>query len=161
MSLSARAYSQQRKKEWHLYHRLVAQCPLNEATIDWLKANGKHYRSQTLADFNVHQGVLQRFDKEAGPGSRGFVCADPCIIIQVGPIHRCYRYLRPKDERWHVVPAGYGAQWLGDLSQPDWWWFNVRASNTEPLLRLNLEASNSALMNTKRDELIAILGEPE
>ena len=32
----------------------------------------------------------------------------------------------------------------GDLGDPDWWWFNVRASNTEPLLRLNLEAKSPA-----------------
>ncbi|MDZ4774856.1 MAG: phosphomannomutase/phosphoglucomutase [Planctomycetota bacterium] len=50
---------------------------------------------------------------------------------------------------------------FGDLGQPEWWWFNVRASNTEPLLRLNLEASNSALRDRRRDEIVALLGEPE
>ena len=49
----------------------------------------------------------------------------------------------------------------GELSDPEWWWFNVRASNTEPLLRLNLEASSPALMADKRAELIGLLGEPE
>ncbi|MEM7516342.1 MAG: phosphomannomutase/phosphoglucomutase, partial [Planctomycetota bacterium] len=48
----------------------------------------------------------------------------------------------------------------GDLGDPSWWWFNVRASNTEPLLRLNLEASNEALRDEKRAELIALLGDP-
>jgi len=33
------------------------------------------------------------------------------------------------------------------------WWFNVRASNTEPLLRLNLEAKNKDLMHAKFEEL--------
>jgi phosphomannomutase len=33
------------------------------------------------------------------------------------------------------------------------WWFNVRPSNTEPLLRLNLEADTQPLMEQKRDEL--------
>lgn len=49
----------------------------------------------------------------------------------------------------------------GDLGDPEWWWFNVRASNTEPLLRLNLEASSSQLRDQKRDQLVAILGTPE
>ncbi|MBL8860632.1 MAG: phosphomannomutase/phosphoglucomutase [Planctomycetes bacterium] len=49
----------------------------------------------------------------------------------------------------------------GDLGQPSWWWFNVRASNTEPLLRLNLEASSPAERDRRRDELVALLGEPE
>jgi phosphomannomutase len=34
------------------------------------------------------------------------------------------------------------------------WWFNVRASNTEPLVRLNVEAKTAALMEAKRDELL-------
>jgi phosphomannomutase len=37
------------------------------------------------------------------------------------------------------------------------WWFNVRPSNTEPLLRLNVEANNRALMERKRDELLAFI----
>ncbi len=38
------------------------------------------------------------------------------------------------------------------------WWFNVRCSNTEPLVRLNLESTRSAEeMETKRDELLALI----
>ena len=37
------------------------------------------------------------------------------------------------------------------------WWFNVRSSNTEPLLRLNLEALTLELMEQKRDEVIALI----
>lgn len=37
------------------------------------------------------------------------------------------------------------------------WWFNVRPSNTEPLLRLNVEARDRALMEQKRDELLAFI----
>lgn len=33
------------------------------------------------------------------------------------------------------------------------WWFNVRKSNTEPVLRLNLEARSEELMTAKRDEV--------
>ena len=39
------------------------------------------------------------------------------------------------------------------------WWFNVRASNTEPLLRLIVEADTRELMEAKRDELLAIIRE--
>ncbi|HEY4412702.1 MAG TPA: phosphomannomutase/phosphoglucomutase [Gaiellaceae bacterium] len=37
------------------------------------------------------------------------------------------------------------------------WHFNVRPSNTEPLLRLNLEARSKELMEQKRDEVLAII----
>ncbi|HED64937.1 MAG TPA: phosphomannomutase/phosphoglucomutase [Planctomycetes bacterium] len=49
---------------------------------------------------------------------------------------------------------------FGTVDDPEWWWFNVRASNTEPLLRLNLEASSEELMNERRAELVAMLGDP-
>ena len=37
------------------------------------------------------------------------------------------------------------------------WWFNVRPSNTEPLLRLNVEANSKELMEQKRDEVLAFI----
>ena len=37
------------------------------------------------------------------------------------------------------------------------WWFNVRASNTEPLLRLNVEADTATNMAAHRDELLALI----
>jgi phosphomannomutase len=37
------------------------------------------------------------------------------------------------------------------------WWFNVRPSNTEPLLRLNLEADSEELMKEKKEELLDII----
>jgi phosphomannomutase len=42
------------------------------------------------------------------------------------------------------------------VEYPDWH-FNVRPSNTEPLLRLNLEAKTKELMEKKRDEVVALI----
>ncbi|REK86035.1 phosphomannomutase/phosphoglucomutase [Streptomyces inhibens] len=39
----------------------------------------------------------------------------------------------------------------------DDWWFNVRPSNTEPLLRLNVEARDAAGVDRVRDEVLAII----
>ena len=39
----------------------------------------------------------------------------------------------------------------------DDWWFNVRASNTEPLLRLNVEARNAETMESVRDDVLSIV----
>jgi phosphomannomutase len=43
------------------------------------------------------------------------------------------------------------------VSSPDGWWFNVRASNTEPLLRLNVEAPDLPTMERVRDEVLALI----
>ncbi|WP_171163108.1 phosphomannomutase/phosphoglucomutase [Streptomyces sp. I05A-00742] len=37
------------------------------------------------------------------------------------------------------------------------WWFNLRASNTEPLLRLNVEARDAATVARIRDEVLAVV----
>ena len=42
----------------------------------------------------------------------------------------------------------------------DTWWFNVRKSNTEPLLRLNLEANTAELLKKKLEEVGGQLGVP-
>ena len=39
----------------------------------------------------------------------------------------------------------------------DDWWFNLRPSNTEPLLRLNIEADNAPLLEQKKAELLKII----
>ena len=39
----------------------------------------------------------------------------------------------------------------------DTWWFNLRPSNTEPLLRLNVEASTQAQMETVRDAVLSLI----
>ena len=51
--------------------------------------------------------------------------------------------------------------WLDGITvqYPDWW-FNVRPSNTEPYLRLVMEARDDASLKRHMDELVPLLGEP-
>ncbi|MEX1024097.1 MAG: phosphomannomutase/phosphoglucomutase [Planctomycetota bacterium] len=65
------------------------------------------------------------------------------------------KYADGRQNELDGITVEYGA-----LSDDDWWWFNVRASNTEPLLRLNLEARTEELRDARRDELVALLGNP-
>ncbi len=65
------------------------------------------------------------------------------------------------DEKLDVLAARYadGNSYKMDgvsVEYPDWH-FNVRPSNTEPLLRLNLEAKTEQLMEEKRDEVLALI----
>ena len=54
--------------------------------------------------------------------------------------------------------AGVEVDYLDGLTvNGDSWWFNVRASNTEPLLRLNVEAKTQARMEKIRDEVLATI----
>ena len=62
------------------------------------------------------------------------------------------------------IESTYGSQVVSPIERMDGltfemgdWRFNLRSSNTEPLLRLNLEAKNQELMEQKRDEVLALI----
>jgi phosphomannomutase len=66
------------------------------------------------------------------------------------------------DETLERLETEFGPQ--GEVShldglsvEADDWHFNVRPSNTEPLLRLNLEALSLELMAAKRDEVLSVI----
>jgi phosphomannomutase len=61
------------------------------------------------------------------------------------------------EEEWGERP-GVTLDHLDGLSVlHDDWWFNVRASNTEPLLRLNAEGKDAETMHRIRDEVLATI----
>jgi phosphomannomutase len=67
-------------------------------------------------------------------------------------------------DRLAAVKSAYGAREDVSLDELDGltvtstdWWFNVRPSNTEPLLRLNAEARDEVAMTKIRDEVLAII----
>lgn len=47
-----------------------------------------------------------------------------------------------------------------DCFEGEGWWANVRKSNTEPLLRLNLEARDEATLHAMLESIMPLLGEP-
>lgn len=60
-----------------------------------------------------------------------------------------------------AITAQYAQYELDELDgltvSSDTWWFNVRASNTEPLLRLNVEASEDSQMQRLRDAVLDLM----
>lgn len=53
--------------------------------------------------------------------------------------------------------AGSISRFDGITVEADDWWFNLRPSNTEPLVRLTLEADTKELFETKKEELAAFI----
>ena len=61
-------------------------------------------------------------------------------------------------EEIYLKKDGVEADHLDGLTiSGDTWWFNLRASNTEPLLRLNVEASTQARMEKVRDDVLNMI----
>ena len=59
------------------------------------------------------------------------------------------------------VYAGGRVDWLDGITvEHDDWWFNVRPSNTEPLLRLVCEARTGEMLAARMGELVARIGAP-
>ena len=61
-------------------------------------------------------------------------------------------------ENFYSAKPGVTIDHLDGLTvEGDTWWFNLRASNTEPLLRLNVEAKSKAKMESVRDSVLAAI----
>ncbi len=65
--------------------------------------------------------------------------------------------LKLQELKEHFAPQGLITHLDGISVEADDWHFNVRPSNTEPLLRLNLEARTEREMLTKRDEVLHVI----
>jgi phosphomannomutase len=65
--------------------------------------------------------------------------------------------LRELEERFGGEDGARVSHLDGVSVDHDDWHFNVRPSNTEPLLRLNLEARSAELMERKRDEVLGVI----
>ena len=83
--------------------------------------------------------------------------------VQSGEINT--KTVTPPAEVLAKIKAAYAAKAkvfeLDGVSVDAWeaegYWANVRMSNTEPLVRLNLEGKNRAIMEAKRDEFLALI----
>ena len=123
----------------HHYFRDFAYC--DSGMIPWLLIAGlMSSTGRTLAD--LVEARMQRFPCS---GEVNFTVADaPAAIAAV--LQR-YQSLAPKVDRTDGVSADFGE-----------WRFNLRSSNTEPLVRLNIESrSNPALVEERLGEISAML----
>lgn len=68
--------------------------------------------------------------------------------------------IRRVGNKYKQFPIDYLDGITVNADEKEGWWFNVRQSNTEPMLRLNLEARDEATMKAKFEELKGMLGEP-
>ena len=86
--------------------------------------------------------VLRPFDRYADSGEINTAVDDPVAVI----------------ERVASVFADMRQERLDGLTVDGGdWWFNLRPSNTEPLLRLNLEATTRDECDRHVDEVLAVI----
>ena len=89
--------------------------------------------------------LLAPFKRYIASGEVNSRVADAAVVIKV------------IKEKYSALPEFKIDELDGLTASTSTWWFNVRASNTEPLLRLNVEADTSVNMAAHRDELLALI----
>jgi phosphomannomutase len=109
------------------------------AALHVLAALGEAPAGTTLAD------LVRPYQRYVRSGELNAAVADQAAV------------LRAAGDHWGGDPA-LTLDRLDGLSvhAPDWW-FNLRPSNTEPLLRVNVEAADSATMVAVRDQVLAFV----
>ena len=118
----------------------------------WGADNGMLAAMHVLAEFGDQTEPLSEFAKQYNPyfmsGEINSTVAD--VATAKGRVVEAFAERAALEEFDGVT-----------LSSPEsaerWWWFNVRASNTEPLLRLNVEASDAETMALIRDEVLTLI----
>jgi len=115
----------------------------------WFADSGMLAALHTLAalghDSRPLSAILGEFSRYAASGEINSEVADQAVTTE-------------KVKNFYGERAGVTLDELDGLtiSGPTWW-FNLRSSNTEPLLRLNVEASDEAEMAALRDEVLGLI----
>ncbi|MEY4639868.1 MAG: hypothetical protein RLY13_866 [Actinomycetota bacterium] len=119
----------------------------------WGADNGMLAAMHVLAEFGSQSKPLSEFSKQYNPyflsGEINSTVQD--VAAAKARVQAAFADRATFDEFDGITAQGKPAE------AGSWWWFNVRSSNTEPLLRLNVEASNEADMIQVRDEVLHLI----
>ena len=124
----------------------------------WGADNGMLAAMHVLAEFGAQEKPLSEFAKKYNPyylsGEINSTVSD--VAAAKARVQSAFADRAEFDEFDGITATN--DQELGKPAEAgSWWWFNVRASNTEPLLRLNVEASTEADMIQIRDEVLNLI----
>jgi phosphomannomutase len=103
--------------------------------------------------------VLAALGSQDGPLSP--LLSEYALYQASGEINSEVRDQPDTTQRVKAAFAGTEGVWMDELDGltvgRDDWWFNLRPSNTEPLLRLNVEAPDEATLIGIRDQVLRIV----
>ncbi|MBX3092380.1 MAG: phosphomannomutase/phosphoglucomutase [Cryobacterium sp.] len=116
----------------------------------WGADNGMLAAMHLLAEFGSHEGPLSdlaaRFTPYSASGELNSTVTDvPAAYARIVEAYSAFEL----DELDGLTVSGN--------TDGVFWWFNVRPSNTEPLLRLNVEAGRPADMERVRDHVLSLI----
>ncbi|MDP4586118.1 MAG: phosphomannomutase/phosphoglucomutase [Microbacteriaceae bacterium] len=129
----------------------------------WGADNGMLAAMHVLAEFGSHDDPLSTISARYSPYVQSGEI-NSTVIDVAGAVERLRSAFsgRGSFDTLDGLTVSGGVQSADSLTPlpgetREFWWFNVRPSNTEPLLRLNVEGGSRAVMESIRDEALAII----
>ena len=140
-------------------HSFIKQVMADTGAIFGGEHSGHYYfRENYRADSGLIAGVVALGELSASGGSLSALLAPYRRYWDSGEINS---KVDDPTERIEAIAAAFDAGRQDRLDgltvEFDDWWCNVRASNTEPLLRLNVEARTPELLEAKTAEVLALI----
>ena len=112
------------------------------AALHAIAALGETPQGTTLSE------LLRSYDRYPMSGEINTEVAD-----QQAAIERIRRAYQDRDDLGEITIEDFDGMTVAGVD----WWFNVRPSNTEPLLRLNVETKQAATMERIRDDVLQLM----
>lgn len=141
-------------------HSLIKEVMLKENAVFGGESSGHYFYQFPFGTFEAPIRLIRQFlqfvSEQGQPVSQ--IVAPYKKYFHSGEINSDVAEVKTVLERIKTQYADGQLNLLDGVTveYPDWW-FNVRGSNTEPLIRLNLEAKTPELMAQKRDEVIGVI----
>ncbi len=141
-------------------HSLIKEQMLKEGAYFAGESSGHFFLNMEMGCFEVPMVVILKLLMEFSDSSKS-------VAEQLEPYYKYFNSgeinsdVQDKEKVFRLLEEKYSDAEINKLdgvtiTYPDWW-FNVRASNTENKMRLNLEATRQGLMEEKRDEVLDII----
>ena len=115
----------------------------------WISARRMSPSRSTVGSITTLSSLLEQYSRYVASGEINSTVTDPQAVIAT--IRATY------GDRPGVTLDELDGLTVAGSAEAGPWWFNVRPSNTEPLLRLNAEGATAVLMASVRDEALAII----
>jgi len=142
-------------------HSFIKQVMADTGAVFGGEHSGHYYfRENYRADSGLIAAVVALGDLSASGGSLSTLLAPYRKYWDSGEINSVVTDQQGKIEELAGILADGKQDRLDGLTVefPDWW-CNVRPSNTEPLLRLNIEARSKELLDERTAALLAVIRE--
>ena len=140
-------------------HAFIKSCLKKTSGILGIEASGHYYfKKNFYADSGIISFLVLLDILSSEKRSLSVLVSELSKYVSIPEIN--FKTTNPQEFIKKIAQnfEGYDIDWLDGLTvrSPDFW-LNLRSSNTEPLVRLNIEAKNELVLNRIKDDLLKLI----